>query len=370
MALKGTLTDFGIADILQLIGQQQKTGTLHLRSEQEEVRVVFREGSIVSAFKYLGKKRDPLGAALVRAGILTDLELEQATQAQRKNSTRLEEILLVENLVTEMQLRRTMQRQTTETLYKLFEWKTGKYEFKQGETKSGGLELTPLRVEAVVMEGFRRIDEWPAIRRLIPSDEVTFEKLGVLKAERAGDGEDNDTSLTPERVVFGLIGPERSARHLADITGLGTFETFQALANLIKSGTLRVARASEALVEVPRGRLTVKTGLGTYLVYFCFAVSIVALGGWTGKKMNAPKRPPASTYSDPATQRLLSQAQLARIAAAVALFRLENGEVPEALGALVAKGLLTADDLKYPWCEAYYYRKTSPLEFVLLPPLR
>ena len=30
MALKGTLKDFGIAEILQLIGQQMKSGILHL----------------------------------------------------------------------------------------------------------------------------------------------------------------------------------------------------------------------------------------------------------------------------------------------------------------------------------------------------
>ena len=44
MALKGTLKDFGIADILQLIGQQTKTGTLNLKNKGEEVVVSFRDG--------------------------------------------------------------------------------------------------------------------------------------------------------------------------------------------------------------------------------------------------------------------------------------------------------------------------------------
>ena len=45
MALKGTLKDFGIADILQLIGQQQKTGTLHLKAREEEVHVSFNNNT-------------------------------------------------------------------------------------------------------------------------------------------------------------------------------------------------------------------------------------------------------------------------------------------------------------------------------------
>ena len=35
MALQGTLKDFGIAEILQLIGQQAKSGVLHLKSRDQ-----------------------------------------------------------------------------------------------------------------------------------------------------------------------------------------------------------------------------------------------------------------------------------------------------------------------------------------------
>ena len=60
MALAGTLKDFGIADILQLIAQQQKTGVLHLRSK-DEVKVGFVDGAIVSAESVSKKKRDLFG---------------------------------------------------------------------------------------------------------------------------------------------------------------------------------------------------------------------------------------------------------------------------------------------------------------------
>ena len=40
MALTGTLKDFGIAEILQLIGQQSKSGVLHLKNKADEIHVV------------------------------------------------------------------------------------------------------------------------------------------------------------------------------------------------------------------------------------------------------------------------------------------------------------------------------------------
>ena len=49
MALSGTLKDFGIADILQLIGQQTKTGQLHLKAKDQEVHIAFKDGNIVRA---------------------------------------------------------------------------------------------------------------------------------------------------------------------------------------------------------------------------------------------------------------------------------------------------------------------------------
>ncbi len=79
---------------------------------------------------------------------------------------------------------------------------------------------------------------------------------------------------------------------------------------------------------------------------------------------------PATSYADPAAQRYLSVSQLARIQAALEVYRLEKGEVPEKLDTLVEAGLLGGDDLSYPWREKYYYRRTAAREFILLPPLR
>ena len=67
MALKGTLKDFGIADIFQLIGQQGKTGVLHLSEKDEEVHIGFKDGAVVKAESSTRKKKELLGRMLVRA---------------------------------------------------------------------------------------------------------------------------------------------------------------------------------------------------------------------------------------------------------------------------------------------------------------
>ncbi|HEY4770658.1 MAG TPA: type II secretion system protein GspG, partial [Myxococcales bacterium] len=66
--------------------------------------------------------------------------------------------------------------------------------------------------------------------------------------------------------------------------------------------------------------------------------------------------------------RLIARDQVARLESALELYRTEHGEYPAVLRALVEGQLVTEQDLRYPWKEPYYYRRTQQ-GFVLLPPL-
>src|ERR1700677_4117053 len=100
MALNGTLKDFGIADILQLIGQQQKTGVLYIKSKTEEVEVSFLDGQVVRALSKTRQSRELLGTMLVNSGVLTEGELGEALEIQKRTLKRLGDILVAEGRVS------------------------------------------------------------------------------------------------------------------------------------------------------------------------------------------------------------------------------------------------------------------------------
>ena len=52
---------------------------------------------------------------------------------QRRSLKRLGDVLLEHNYLAGVDLAQVMRLQTTETLYKLFSWKSGSYEFSQEE---------------------------------------------------------------------------------------------------------------------------------------------------------------------------------------------------------------------------------------------
>ena len=84
MALEGTIKDFGLADIFQLIGMQRKTGILTLENDEDTVTVHFFEGQVVGADTRLRNLEDLLGGVLVRTGRLTEDQLRAALRSQKK----------------------------------------------------------------------------------------------------------------------------------------------------------------------------------------------------------------------------------------------------------------------------------------------
>jgi hypothetical protein len=391
MALKGTLKDFGIADILQLIGQQQKTGTLHLKGRDQEVHVAFHNGNIVKAESATRKKKELIGNMLVRAALITEAQLEQALEIQKRSLKRLGDVLVSMGMLTQERFGQIVQLQTTETLYGLFAWKTGTYEFEQTEVEVDLATAVSMRAESVLMEGFRRVDEWPVVKRTITSYELTFERIKQLPpevpVEESFDDAFDDAFDEPkktehrgefqsvgqnERRLYGLASPGRDVRALIDLGCVGEFETCKALLNLVNLGYLRLIVPEGKVQQVAGGgelRQRAFGALGRVAVSFV----VLAAVGLVASRVNLESfnlSGSGSSFADPAAQRTISRTQLARIEAALDVYQLERGELPESLEGLVATGLLRHNDLRHPWRESYYYRRMPEGGFVLLAPLR
>ena len=93
MALEGTLRDFSLADIFQLIGLQRKTGVLTLRSKDDTVTVTFLDGKVVGADSLNRRLENRLGTVLMRTGFLTQDQLKRSLEIQKETLQRLGFIL-------------------------------------------------------------------------------------------------------------------------------------------------------------------------------------------------------------------------------------------------------------------------------------
>jgi hypothetical protein len=403
MALKGTLKDFGIAEILQLIGQQAKSGVLHLEGRDEEIHIAMADGNVVRA-EHVGRKtRERLGTRLVRAELLTQEKLEYALDLQKRSLRRLGDILVEVGFVSKKDLKDMTALQTTETVYRLFHWKSGTYEFVPGDVEWDAESVTPLRAESVLMEGFRQVDEWPMVRRKITSTAMTFERLREPESEGgagsrakprkepdvdaafdalggAGDSHDDDDDGgggglgQNERRIFLLAVPGRTVEKIIDLARLGEFETCKGLLNLVNAGYLKtVAPASRAAAVgtyavdwSSRLRAAAVRVIATVVI----AAAIAGIAYWVDRRGLAwGEADSGAELRDNAAQRFVSRYQVQRLAGALEVYRLEHGKYPGQLDELVDSELVTRRDLRHPWQQDYYYRRTPEGRYVLLPPI-
>ncbi len=78
MAFEGTLKDFHLADIVQLIGLQRKTGLLTLEGPDDTVTIAFEDGTLVGARSRRYPLDDRLRRVLPLRGLVTEAELMAA----------------------------------------------------------------------------------------------------------------------------------------------------------------------------------------------------------------------------------------------------------------------------------------------------
>ena len=394
MALKGTLRDFGIENIFQLIQQQQKAGVLLMKDKETEVRVLFDAGKIVGAESTGSKQqKEPLGVLLVRAGLVKPEKLEAALATQQKTLRKLGDILIQDGAISRDDLKSFLSLQTRETINRLFRWRAGEYEFIPQPVKYDADVATPLNPEHLLMDGFRMIDEWPAVQKKIGGlESIPGVPKGVAeivvrkdKAAAGGDeeeeeeedddeGGDDDIDAAfsafeegekkPEKpkaqkikltrtqtIVFDLVDGQRTVQDIVDRSLLGEFNTCNALAGLMDKGAVAIVGRKKIesagripVVERERGQTLQLVG-GMFLslavlVVSAAAIVVLFLGAGAAVSVRATKTSSTGTAQD-----ALSVHRANRAARAAEVFFLRNGRWPKDLAETAAAGLLSPDDL-------------------------
>jgi hypothetical protein len=202
MSLIGNLRTMSLPDILQWIATGRKTGTLHLERRSIQKRIVFRDGNIATSWS--NDPRESLGQFLIRESLITEEQLFRALSRQEEEGTLLGSILIEDGILKTDVLRRVLRLKAEETVYDIFLWPEGQFEFKEGELPRDTLVNIEIGVTEVVLEGIRRVDEWARILAAFPSTATTFRLADLASAP-----------ATPtERQLLNLVG---SGKTLAEI---------------------------------------------------------------------------------------------------------------------------------------------------------
>jgi len=376
MALEGTIQDFGLGDIFQLIGIQRKTGELQFDSGTETVTVKFLDGSVVGAESHNHNLEDLLGSVLVRTGIIAQSQLDEALRIQKSTLQRLGHILVDSGFISSEDLREALRTQVTQIVYRLFRWREGTYRFTPADTIEYDKNFQPVDAETILMEGARMVDEWPILERKIRSESMVFARTKAaeqlqapvesivdaaeidMEAVFAGEAaevprpdSDEIRLSSEEHDILRMVDGRSTVRDLVDRSACGEFDTYRILHELLTRNLIEEAATEEVEdSETPGTRFRI-------WAVDSFLVLLLA----TGAMLLLPKNPATPwklLFDRTSTTRLRIYATRERvqmIERALQLCFLDTGSLPSDLEALVERKYLASSDLLDPWGRKYRY---------------
>jgi hypothetical protein len=138
--------------------------------------------------------------------------------------------------VAEPDLKACLTRQSSELIYEILRWRHGRFRF------SAGMELPPpvidaalgLDVEAVLMEGYRRVDEWHLIERAIDNFDVVF-----LRNEDSVAQMGRGRLTREELAVLEAVNGKNTVKDIVRKSRMGSFEVSKMLYRLLSIKLVR-----------------------------------------------------------------------------------------------------------------------------------
>src|SRR5258707_9830884 len=242
MAIKGSLKEASLPDVLQLLALGQKTGCLSIADRSNFGYIYFDKGRI--CYASIVNRRDRLGDILVKHGTITQQQLDEAVLLQTKErDKKIGEILVSRTVITQQDLERYMRVQIEEAVFYLFTWSQGTFNFEADVRPERQDFLVSINPESLLLEGARRVDEWSLIEKKIPSFDLIF----VVDKDRLAISEANLTD-TQQRIQP-LLDGSRDVNQVIEDAGLGEFEIGKALYGLITAGYLHRSGRTAAVVD-------------------------------------------------------------------------------------------------------------------------
>jgi len=233
--LRGDLRVIPLAEILQLLDVQEQSGVLTVERSGARVDIYFRRGRVDQAIAEGVPEEFLLGRFVIDAELMQRGDFESFLESRASQKLIGQQLVKLGHIV-ETDLKACLTRQSSELIYEILRWRHGRFRF------AAGLELPPavidaalgLDVEAVLMEGYRRVDEWHLIERAIDNFDVVF-----LRNEDSVAQMGRGRLTREELAVLELVNGKNTVKEIIRKSRMGSFEVSKMLYRLLSIKLVR-----------------------------------------------------------------------------------------------------------------------------------
>lgn len=234
--LRGDLRVVPLAEVLQLLDVQEQSGVLTVERSGARVDIYFRRGRVDQAIATGVPEEFLLGRFVLDAAVMQRTDFEAFLESRAAGPRLIGQQLVKLGYLAEADLKSCLTRQSSELIYEILRWRHGRFRF------AAGAELPPhvvdaalgLDVEAVLMEGYRRVDEWHLIEHAIDNFDIVF-----LRNEDSVAQMGRGRLTREELAVLELVNGKNTVKEIIRKSRMGSFEVSKMLYRLLSIKLVR-----------------------------------------------------------------------------------------------------------------------------------
>ncbi len=230
----GDIAAIPLAEILQVLQMQRQTGVFRVSNARSAVTISLRQGLVDFVQSRGAAEEYRLGRYFVEKGLVTRAQLDQVILSKGASGPLLGDVLVDSGQVSREDLNDALAKQSSELIYEILRWPYGRFSFTRElfrpEAEAAKLGLG---IAGLVLEGFRRVDEWRLMEGTINFDQVivldpfALESVSPQKLTRI------------DKLVLGAVDGTRTVNEIIKESAVSSFDAIKCVYQFLQSRVLR-----------------------------------------------------------------------------------------------------------------------------------
>ncbi|AKT36476.1 DUF4388 domain-containing protein [Chondromyces crocatus] len=231
--MSGDISAVPLAEVLQLLQLQRQSGVLRVFNSKMTVTIFVRQGLVDYVASRGTADEFRLGRYFIERGLVTREQLDKVLK-ERKYGAPVGQAIVDAGLAKKEDLIDALTRQSSELVYEMLRWPYGRFTFTREDFRpEAEAARLGLGISALLLEGFRRVDEWRLMEgtilwdSVVVVDQMAREALGSEKLTRA------------EQLVLAAVNGTRTVSEVIKESSAGSFDAVKVIYQFLQSRLLR-----------------------------------------------------------------------------------------------------------------------------------
>ncbi len=230
----GDIAAIPLAEILQLLQLQRQSGMVRVNNGKVSVSIAVRHGLVDFVQARGAPEEYRIGRYFVERGVVNREQVEELLRTRVADGVLTGEAIVAAGHATAEDLREALAKQSSELIYDVLRWPYGRFVFTRepfpAEAEAAKLGLG---IAGLVLEGFRRVDEWRLMESTIHFDQIVYVDPAALGSIAP------DKLTRTDNLVLSSVDGARTVNEVIKESAVGSFDAIKSVYQLLQSRVLR-----------------------------------------------------------------------------------------------------------------------------------